>query len=389
MFTIHLGFSGFPNGNASVQRILLTFKGLRDAGLNPLIINKISHHQFSNNKKIHRFDGIPYINTPYFNSKPASFIKRNLNKLSGYFGELNLLFKKRKKIETAILYSNYFLEYPYYYTLSRIFGFKLIIQYVEMFSSIESRSSFFTKINDRLIDKYICSFCDGVMPISDFLVQHIKKINPDRQVIKIPANSDFAKIDAIPTLLPGQYLMYCGTIVYEQVIEFIISLFVKLKENKIYQGKLLLIISGEQEQNWMRLRSLVKTIPFHQDITIKSNIPHAELIGDYKGADLLMIPMRNTVQDLARFPHKIGEYTAAKRPILSTNLGELKTYFRDGVSAILADNYSIEAYYDKLASLLSSRQLLDQIGMNGHSIGLANFDYKAQGKQLKAFIDHL
>ncbi len=389
MFIVHLGFSGFPKGMASVQRTFFTFKGLKEAGATPLIINKISHHQDSDNKKIKIFEGIPYVNTSYYNSKPISFLNRNINKLSGYFGELKLLFKKRKKIDTAILYSSYFLEYPYYYILSRIFGFKIIIQYVEMFSSIPGRNSFFTKINDKLIDRYICSFCDGVVPISDFLVKHIQSIEPNKPLLKIPANSDFSKVDNISQSLSGNYLMYCGTINYEEIIEFVISLYVKLKENNKYTGGLLLIISGDNGDSWSKLRSFIKNTSFQQDIVIKSNIPYSELLMHYNAADILMIPLRNTTQDIARFPHKIAEYTAAKRPILSTNLGELKYYFTDGVSAILADTYNLQVYYDKLSVVLSSRQTLDRIGLEGHNTGLRNFDYRMQGKQLKVFIDRL
>ena len=389
MFIVHLGFSGFPKGMASVQRTFFTFKGLKEAGANPLIINKISHHQYKDNKKVNIFDGIPYINTSYYNSKPISFFKKNINKISGYFGELRLLYRKRKKIDTAILYSTYFLEYPYYYFLSRIFGFKIVIQYVEMFSSIPGRNSFFTRINDKLVDQYIGLFCDGIIAISDYLVKHIQATYPNKPLLKIPANSDFLQIDLIPPLKSGAYLMYCGTIYYEEVIEFIISLFVRLKENKKYTGTLLLIISGEHEKNWEKLKFFMKTVSFEKDITIKSNVLYSELLMQYKGAQILIIPMRNTIQDIARFPHKIGEYTATKRPILSTNLGELKVYFKDGVSAILADCYSLEAYYDKLSTIFSSKQTLNEIGLEGYNVGLENFDYRQQGVKLKIFIDNL
>lgn len=389
MFIVHLGFSGFPKGMASVQRTFFIFKGLKEAGTNPLIINKISHHQYKDNKKVNIFDGIPYINTSYYNSKPISFFKKNINKISGYFGELRLLYRKRKKIDTAILYSTYFLEYPYYYFLSRIFGFKIVIQYVEMFSSIPGRNSFFTRINDKLVDKYIGLFCDGIIAISDYLVKHIQATYPNKPLLKIPANSDFLQIDLIPPLRSGAYLMYCGTIYYEEVIEFIISLFVRLKENKKYTGTLLLIISGEHEKNWEKLKVFMKTVSFEKDITIKSNVLYSELLMQYKGAQILIIPMRNTIQDIARFPHKIGEYTATKRPILSTNLGELKVYFKDGVSAILADNYSLESYYNKLLTAISLNQTLDKIGLEGYKIGLDNFDYRSQGERLKVFIDNL
>ena len=76
MYTIHVGFSGFPTGMASVQRTLLTFKGLSLAGATPLIINKISHHQLSDNKTVKHFEGIAYANTAFYKSKPLEIIRK-------------------------------------------------------------------------------------------------------------------------------------------------------------------------------------------------------------------------------------------------------------------------------------------------------------------------
>lgn len=389
MFIIHLGFSGFPKGNASVQRVKLTFRGLKEAGMNPLVINKISHHARNSEKKINRFEGIFYLHTAYLLYKPDSFMARNLNKVSGYFGELLFFIRKRKKINIAILYSNYFLELPYYWVLSKIFGFKIVLQYVEFFSAIPGRSSLFTKLNDQFLDQQFHHFCDGVIAISDFLVQHVQKKSPQIPCIKLPAICDFSEFENI---LPFQnlnqqpYLMYCGSIYYLEVIELIISVFEKLKKNNSYNGKLILVVSGDHTENRERLNLLMKNIDRFRDIVLKSNIAYQDLLSLYKRADVLLIPLRDTIQDNARFPHKIGEYTASKRPILSTNSGELKYYFKDGVSALLTEEYSENAYVEKLTAALISREILDGIGKEGNKIGLANFNYLQQGIALKQFL---
>lgn len=389
MFVIHIGFSGFPKGNASVQRVRLTFKGLKKAGINPIVINKISHHSKLTEKKLNRFEGIPYVNTAYFPYRPDSFAARNFNKVSGYFGELFFFIKKRKKISTAILYSNYFLELPYYWLLSKIFGFKIVLQYVEFFSSIPGRNSFFTKINDRLIDQRFYHFCDGVIAISDFLVQHVQRKSPLLPIIKLPAICDFSEFENIPVSpneIEQPYLMYCGSIYYLEVIEFILSIFENLKKNNKYHGMLLLVVSGNHISNWEQLNSKMKCMKYQKDILLKSNIRYNDLLSLYQGAGVLLIPLRDTIQDKARFPHKIGEYTASKRPILSTNTGEMKYYFDDGISALLVNEYSEKAYTEKLAVALESKELLNSIGQEGNRIGIANFNYPEQGLELKKFI---
>lgn len=389
MFIIHLGFSGFPYGNASVQRVRLTFKGLKAAGIQTIVINKISHNSQEKEKSINRFEGIPFINTAYLPYRPASFAARNLNKVSGYFGELFFLFKKRKKIHTAILYSNYFFELPYYWLLSKFLGFKIVLQYVEFFSSIPGRNSFFTKINDRFLDNYFYHFCDGIIAISDFLVQHVQKKSPLLPFIKLPAICDFQDLENISAYrneTQPPYLMYCGSIYYLEVIEFILSVFENLKRNNIYSGRLILVVSGNHSNNWEQLNVKMKNIPYQKEILIKSSIPYEDLLTLYKSADILLIPLRDTIQDNARFPHKIGEYTASQRPILSTNTGELKYYFVDEVSALLADEYSENSYVEKLTNALKSREHLDSIGKEGNIVGMANFDYLKQGIELKKFI---
>ena len=389
MFIIHLGFSGYPLGNASVQRVRLTFKGLKEAGMSPLVINKISHHSKNSEKRVNRFDDIFYLNTGYLLYKPNSFLPRNLNKVSGYLGELLFFIRKRKKISTAILYSNYFLELPYYWVLSKIFGFKIVLQYVEFFSAIPGRSSLFTKLNDRLLDQQFHHFCDGVIAISDFLVRHVQNKSKKLPIIKLPAICDFSEFENISAYQNKEqqpYLMYCGTIFYLEVIEMILSIFENLKKSNRYNGALILVISGNHGGNWERLHLKMKNIDCQKDVLIKSNIPYPDLLSLYKGADILLIPLRDSVQDNARFPHKIGEYTASQRPILSTNTGELKGYFVDGVSALLTNEYSENAYLEKLTTALASTKILDDIGNKGNRIGIENFNYSNQGLALKKFL---
>ena len=389
-YTLHVGFSGFPDTSASVQRVLLTFKGLQQLGEYPLVMNKISHYPIGKFNATGKYEGIPYVYTPLLHYKPTSFIKRNINKLSGYFGELFFLFKKRKQIKTLMLYSTYFAEYPYYYLLSKVLGCKILIQHVELFSSMAYRKSFFTKINDKLIEKNIGKCCNGVIAISDVLVKEAKASSHKAKVIKIPAMCDFngiKNIHANKNNLP--FLMYCGSIGYIEVIEFILNIFENLVQKKSYQGNLLLVISGQHQSNWDILKTKINTLNSKANIIIKSNIPREELITDYKTADMLLIPLRKTIQDEARFPHKIGEYTASKRPIVTTNVGEINNYFKDGESAIIVNEYTVEAYVKKIGEYASSKQQLNNMGQKGYEIGLANFDYVAQAKQLQQFISEV
>lgn len=388
MLVIHIGGSGFAKETAPIIRTLLTLKSLELAGCNTLIINKLSGFQLKNARRITRNRGIPCISTSLLINRPENFIVRNLNKITGYFGELFLLIKKRKQIHTAIFYGLSFLELVYYRILSKILRFKIVIQYVELRSSIPYNRKSFSYFNDLLFDNYCFFLCDGIIVISEFLKDRVLSKNRSLPIIKIPAINDFNEFKLCSDDFGDSYLMFCGSMAYMSVIEFIIELYGQLYQYNIYKGSLLLVIGSSDKDNF-KIRALEEKInlsEFKDRITLVKNIPRKDLVRKYLEAELLIIPLRNTIQDRARFSHKVGEYTAAAKPIISNNIGELKYYFKDGVSAILADEYSVESYIAKLSESLVSRDKLDRIAENGHQVGLKYLNYRNYSTELKSFI---
>lgn len=390
MFVIHLGASGFPKGNAQIQRIRLTFKGLKLAGCNPLIINKHSIHKTDNTVRLARYQGIPFVFLSALLSRPDNFFSRNLNKFSGFLGELIFLVKKRKKIHTAIYYDASFSNLLYYRVLSKLLGFKLIIQYVEFRSSIRYERNLLTHLGDLAFDNYCFFFCDGIIVISEFLKNHALSKKKQIPLIKIPAICDFDEFDTEQRVKDENYLMYCGTIIYVEVIEFVFNLYTRLRESGIYTGKLLFVIGGDANDSaFLRLENIISDSPYRDSVILHKNIPHHELITIYKKAQLLIVPLRNTFQDIAGFHHKIGEYTATRRPIISTNIGEIKYYFQSGVSALLADEYSIESYIKALNTKLELNENLVRIGEEGYNVGQDRLNYKTYADALFQFINKL
>lgn len=389
MYTIHLGISGFPKSNATMQRIRLTFKAIQERGSNTLIINKASVTKIDNAKHVERYDDLVYVNTSSDPSRPDSFIARNLNKLSGFFGELALLYRKRKSINSAIFYSSSFWELLYYSFLSRIFNFKLVVQFVEYRTAIATDGGFMVKLNNYLFDNYCFFYCDGIIAISEFLKEKSLSKRKDLPIIKVPAITNFDDFAVAPNKEYSNYLMYCGTVEHLPLITFILDLFERLKTNNVYGGNLMLIIGGNNADGFNAIDSKMKASKFSDNIFLIRNVPHKNIPGFYVGADLLLIPLRKTKQDMARFPHKISEYTASKIAFLSTNMGDVGHYFKDGDSAILAEEYTVDNYYDTVSKYLSSQADLKKIGENGYKIGMQNFNYRAYSKQLEGFLSDL
>ncbi|NJK98319.1 MAG: glycosyltransferase family 4 protein [Chloroflexia bacterium] len=111
------------------------------------------------------------------------------------------------------------------------------------------------------------------------------------------------------------------------------------------------------------------------------------MVNKYRNACALLIPLRDTLQDNARFPQKIAEYCAAKRPIISTRIGEVAYYFDDN-SAILAERYNINDFSEKLVYVIQNPEKCEQIAINSYEIGKKYFDYKSYALPLKEFMFH-
>jgi len=378
MYIVHLGYSGFPGGSSTMKRILLTFKAIKSGAYTPLIINKYSYHRIENATRIARFQGVPLINTSPSGSRPDSLLWRNLNKILGFFGEFLLLIKKRKKIRTAIFYGSSILELIYYRLLSKILNFKLVIHYVEFRSEVPERKHTSKQINDRLFDKYCIRLCDGAIVISEYLKNYVLKQKNTIPILKIPAICDFDEFRKSEYGDNSQYLMYCGGIMYLSVIEFVLDLYIELQKNNLYNGNLLLAIGGGENQvsGFERLREVIHTSGFEEKIKLMRDVPHNDLISLYCNSELLIVPLRNTIQDIAGFHHKVGEYCASGKPIISTNLAEMNYYFEDDVSAILASDYSVESYTKRLAGIMTDKEKLSKIGKEGFTVGMTHLNYK-------------
>jgi glycosyltransferase involved in cell wall biosynthesis len=162
-------------------------------------------------------------------------------------------------------------------------------------------------------------------------------------------------------------------------------------QHDLYNGNLLLAIggSGSDESGFKSIQEKIDNSGFANRFFFRKNVPHKELISLYLDAELLIVPMRNIEQDIAGFHHKIGEYTAAAKPIISTHLGELQYYFKDGFSAILADEYSYESYIKKLSKILYDKETLQKIGEEGFKVGQEKLNYKKYAFELKQFITEL
>lgn len=285
---------------------------------------------------------------------------------------------RKQKIDVIHIYSGHYLDFVHYRLIAKIIGAKVVYQYVE-FKSIIDTKNFYHRVNNWLCDNKGALLWDGVIAISDFLLARAKAINPDVKEIKIPPLCDFTMIDSLSESHESQcpYLLYCGSIGYREVIDFILESFEQSEIRNTH--RLMLVLSGNADEiAQFRIRN--------SNCEVLSALPYATLVSYYKGADGLLIPLRNTVKDIARFPNKICEYLACKGLIVTTNNGEIPLFFKDGFNAVVASEYSEKAMVQKLDAIAEGLYDAKKIKEEAYKTGWANFDINSYQVSVMGFL---
>ncbi len=387
---VHFGISGFPYKvtSAPIQKSYLVYKGLIEAGDEVLFINAVSLVNLKNQEREAAsgvYDGIRFVYTSGTPYRPDGILQRNWLKLVGMYKELRLTIRlaRRREIDIAILYTGSFLSLLYYRLLTHTIGVPIVMNYVEYRSSFKA-TRLWKKIENSLTDRFSANFVDGVLPISEFLVQHVQKQAPQKPILKIPVLCNFSRQgDSTNDKPTTDYLLYCGSAAYYEVVQFIISSFELLPPK--HQISLYLIING-WPRDVAKIQDRINQSDKKDSIKVFSDVPnqtYAQMLAQAKG---LLIPLRPIIQDQARFPNKIGEYLASGNPIVTTAVGEINHYFTDGHDALIAEGYDQASFSEKMKYIVDRPAEAAQIGLAGKEVGLTKLDYQYHGRQLSSFL---
>lgn len=376
---------------AEVQKMTLVSQSLVHAGHSVNIISNWTMFKESDFPGFHKqgnIKGIDYIYTCDSAFQAGGTIGRKWQRFKGVISEFFYLWKLKRKrqLDFAILSTHSMRTLTYYVLVSKLFGFKTILNYVEFYSGIKKRNSdTIVQINDYLYDKYGPKLVKANFPISEFLINHLKKICPQKKYLKIPVLTDFQKYDGIEHKGNGAYFLYCGAALYKEVVKFVIDAYSTLDDPRL---PLHLVVSGSRE-NMDILKNHMANSRYRDRIKLFSRLPEKELFAQYKNAAALLIPLRPELQDIARFPHKIGEYLASGNPIISSNFGEVKHYFTDHENMLITDHYDVKEYAAEMQFVIDNPGKAREIGEAGYKFGKQHFDYLLYGNMIGAFLEGL
>lgn len=271
----------------------------------------------------------------------------------------------RRHIDWLHVYSGHYADFLFYYILARLIGAKVVYEYVE-YRSEKPAKGLYHRVNNWLCDFHGAKIWDACIVISNYLSDCARHVNKKLPVIKVTPIGDFDFFDRINKNIDisDEYIMFCGHAGYFDVVKLIIDSY---RNSQIRHTKKLLLVLGGNDRQINKIRE------YYPDAIVKTKLPYEELIAYYKHAYALMIPLRDTIEDIARFPNKICEYTAAHGLIVTTNNGEMKYYFRNGVNAIVANDCTIESIAERLDEIDNGVYDISTIKSCSYKTGMENF----------------
>jgi len=364
-------------------------KILKAYGDNVTILSGLHYKKKSIDKIIGRYCGVKYYS-------PSIFEKPNSRLLHYYYKFIYvskvIVFLIRMKIKwgrVSLIFDDNSIPLPLLYLLQKFSVVELIFNIEEW--PLSHNIKLVHKIISHWFVIFAFSVCKKTVCISSYLVERAKYYNKHIAVYKLPALTkfdDFKDQGLILDKIENRHtkFLFCGNTGYLEVIWLIIHSYENFCLLKPLENvKLVLILHG----NEMIIRKLSQYINKSKySIKLLSSLTESELFEQYDQATVLLAPLRPTIQDNARFPQKIAEYTAMSKPIITTNVGDIELYFDSNESAIFMGEFSIEELSQKMIFSVENKEKIRLIGMKGNIAGRKFFNYKQYVTSFGNFIKY-
>ncbi len=354
-------------------------KILKRYGFAVTILSSIHYGDKPSSKKLGKFRGVAYF-SPLNCEESSSTITMIVNKISyNWIVVLFLIAMKRKRgIRSIYIFDDNSVLLPILIALSWMDVIELVFNIEEW--PLAHDLAFTKKVSSHLFSVLALKTCNKVVCVSEYLKKKAFEYNNKVNIFRLPAITDFSNSSSPSNAdyNKGKELvrfLYCGNVGYTQVIFNIIDAFLDLFDqigDKRIQ--LILIIHGDA---LLMSNVLNRVSGFEDSILIKKSLSEADLYREYDDATCLLAPLRNTLQDQARFQQKISEYTSLSKPIITNNVGDVGIYFEANKSAIFADDFSISNIKNKMKYVVDNIDKACDIGVAGYSVGKKYFNYEA------------
>lgn len=358
---IIVGSSGYPKGFAEINKIHQIARGLVENGAKVTVLSRKGVHKITDNiPVVGSYEKVYFKYCSGRSNYDSRFFSRNIRKFYGLLLEIYFLIRECKS--NIIINSRSNFDILFYFFIAKIARSTTFITIVEdKYTHSFMRNQILKYIDSYFYWNISLSLIDIYLPISHFLKEKIKF---NRITFILPPLFEYS--NQLPKINPEEkYFIFCGSVEYDNTIKLIIDSFKLLNDSDIY---LYLVLHGNENK--------INKYKRYSNINVKvlTKLTQDELLEKYSGAIGLLIPLNENDNDNARFPQKIAEYCSVGKPIITTKVGEIKRYFVDKDSALIAEDIDPSAIMKQMKLLIDNPILVKEIGIRGYEVGYNSFN---------------
>jgi len=126
-----------------------------------------------------------------------------------------------------------------------------------------------------------------------------------------------------------------------------------------------------------------------RNIHFTGKVPYEEIKYYLSAADVLALPMEDSIHDWARFPIRLGDYLASGRPIVSNAVGELRRILIQNLAGMVVDPDDIEGFSEGILTLLENKKMGDMYGANAQQTAKEEMDWRTVARDMIEVYKHL
>lgn len=182
-----------------------------------------------------------------------------------------------------------------------------------------------------------------------------------------------------------EYIAYCGMMnTNKDGVPVLIEAFSKIGE-KFPELKLVLIGDIVKRPIHPDIEMILDKESLRDKVVFTGHINNNNMPAYLKGAKLLALSRPDNIQAKGGFPTKLGEYLAARRPVVVTDVGDIPLFIKDNINAFLSKP-NAGLFAKKILYVLENYTHSLNVANRGRKLAEKEFNYLNEAKKIAAFI---
>jgi glycosyltransferase involved in cell wall biosynthesis len=387
--------SNFPKGGASASYLDLFCRGIKQNGhlIRVLILKGFSFGSFSTGDRRKNLTeyGVPYCYLGLL-QRPTGYFMKILDELLSLLRLIVFLFSllgQRKSTTILVYNSDIQFDIPVY-IFALAFKFRIVKFIPEHYIGSEYNGSVVNKVRGYLEKKdftYINPKSTKLIVFSYYLRDLYIDLGYNHKNILIQPNlTDFDFWT--PNKTDNKYTLgYSGT---PSKKDGLYDLFKAIQILHLEGMNISLLVIGDTVFG-------KSYIPALKDVCVKlglngrvdfTGLVDSKKVKEYLSeCEILAITRPGTHQTKAGFPTKLGEYIALRKPVISTDFGDMQRYFTDGTDIFIAESGNPESIAQKIKWIIQNNGNLEPITQSGYLKAKKLLDFRHSSRKILSFLE--